>query len=758
MDNIRNFVIIAHIDHGKSTLADRLLEITGTIEKRLMKPQYLDQLELERERGITIKMAPVRMKYAPQNDADGTQNNAEDFLYKDLTYKIRGLLFQVRKKLGLGHKEQIYHNAIEIELKNAGLSFESKKNIPILYEEKKIGIYQPDFVVEGKVIVELKALPEISKPQIEQIWSYLKGCEFKLALLVNFGSKDLEIKRIIYDKARSGYFLRDSASSLRESAGVSNQTENNEYILNLIDTPGHSDFAYEVSRALAAVEGAVLLVDATQGIQAQTLANFENARRQNLTIIGAVNKIDVATTEQIEAAVKDLGNLLEAPAEEILKVSGKTGEGVPELLEAIIKRIPSPNNSLTDLPNNSKALIFDSFYDEHKGIIAFVRVFSGRFLLNQNLYLAAAKKEFKVKELGYFAPQLRPGESLNQGEIGFIATGIKDPDVLKIGDTIIGVDRRFDPRESASLALPGYKEPMPVVFVSFYPEDTNKYEEFKQALAKLRLTDAALKFEPDFSEVLGRGFKGGFLGRLHFEITAERLEREFRVFTAHSFPSVAYRVRTSAHTRIDVDNNANKRGRNISDDLRLDPRESAFVIVTNPKDFPSDYLEVQEPMTKIEIVAPPQFLGAIMQLKEIFRFSDSKTKTLNNKVVFAAKLPLADLIRDLDDKLKSVSQGFASFHYEIIGYEKAEVEKLEVLVAGHLVSGLTRILPKKDIEREARITVEKLKELLPKQLFVQPVQAVAGGRIIARETIPAFKKLLGNFGKTGGDRTRKMKL
>ncbi|MEK9186099.1 MAG: elongation factor 4, partial [Patescibacteria group bacterium] len=266
--------------------------------------------------------------------------------------------------------------------------------------------------------------------------------------------------------------------------------------------------------------------------------------------------------------------------------------------------------------------------------------------------------------------------------------------------------------------------------VSFYPEDTNKYDDLKQALAKLRLTDAALKFEPDFSEVLGRGFKGGFLGRLHFEITAERLEREFKISTVHSFPSVAYKV---------------KFGKD-------------WQIITNPKDFPDEYLETQEPITKIEIVSRPQYLGAILGLKEIFRFSEIETKTLNDKVVVSVKLPLSDLIRDLDDKLKSVTQGFASFSYGITGYEKTEVAKLEILVATHSVPGLTRILPKEDIEKEARVTVEKLKDLLPKQQFTQALQAVSRGRIIARETIPAARKELGNFGKTGGDRTRKMKL
>lgn len=554
-ENIRNFVITAHIDHGKSTLADRLLEVTGTVEKRLMQAQYLDSMDLERERGITIKMAPVRMNYE----------------------------------------------------------------------------------LNGK-----------------------------------------------------------------------------KYILNLIDTPGHSDFAYEVSRALTAVEGAVLLVDATQGIQAQTLANYENAKRANLKIIGAVNKVDVAEPEQVQDAILDLAELIGANADDILKVSGKTGEGVDKLLEAVVRLVPPPRKSEMSV---GRALVFDSLYDEHKGVVAFIRVFDGSFQGNQDIRLIATNTTAKAKEIGFFTPKLKPFGVLETGETGYIATGIKDPDKLKIGDTLVGGE---------APALVGYKEPKPVVFVSFYPEEGDKYDELKQALGKLRLTDSALTFEADSSEFLGRGFKGGFLGKLHFEITAERLEREFKIPTVHSFPSVAYKV-----------------------DGKL---------ITNPKDFPDDYGVAEEPMTKIEIVTPMQYLGAVLQLKEVYRISNITTETLKNKILVKATLPLSDLIRDMDDRLKSVSHGFASFYYELVGYEKSEVAKLEIAVAEQIVPGLTRILPKKDLEKESRSTVEKLKELLPKQQFSQALQAMSGGRIVARETISAMKKDLGNFGKNGGDITRKMKL
>ncbi|OGY67240.1 MAG: elongation factor 4 [Candidatus Harrisonbacteria bacterium RIFCSPLOWO2_02_FULL_41_13b] len=595
LENIRNFLITAHIDHGKSTLADRLLEVTGTIEKRQMKPQYLDQLELERERGITIKMAPVRMNY---------------------------------------------------ELRTSNLERQTSSQ----------------FTVQSSQLSDSKQ----------------------------------------------------------------------KYILNLIDTPGHSDFAYEVSRALEAVEGVVLLVDATQGVQAQTLANFESARKSKLVMIGAVNKIDAASPEQIENSVKELAGLLEVSSEEILRVSGKTGEGVEKLLSVIVERIPSPKvrSEFGVLSSGlGRALVFDSFYDEHKGVIAFVRVFDGEFSIQgaPNFYLLATKTEFKPKEIGYFIPQYKSSGIIHRGEIGYIATGIKDPGKLKIGDTIFSDIQHLT---SNLQPLAGYLEPKPVVFVSFYPEDTSKYDELKQALAKLRLTDSALQFESDFSEVLGRGFKGGFLGRLHFEITAERLEREFNVSTVTSFPSVAYKVHT----------------------------KDGWQEIKHPRDFPAEYLEASEPMAKIEILVHPEYLGAILQLKQFFRFRNIETHTLNNKILIKARLPLADLIGDLDDKLKSVSAGYASFSYELADYEKTDVIKLEILLVEQVVPGLTRIIPKEDLEREARAMVEKLKDLLPRQQFSQAIQAAAGGRIIARETLPAMQKALGDFGKNGGDRTRKMKL
>lgn len=538
---IRNFVVISHVDHGKSTLADRFLEITGTVDKRLLQPQHLDRLESERERGITIKMAPVRMRWHP---------------------------------------------------------------------------------------------------------------EFSIS-----------IRRL------------------------ADQFSNKEYILNLIDTPGHNDFKYEVSRALAAVEGALLLVDASQGIQAQTRANLEAARKAGLTIIGAVTKVDLQPPP-LASVINDLAELLDAKPEEILQVSGKTGSGVPELLAAVVEKIPPPSSSLADV---SRALIFDSLYDDHKGIIAFVRVVEGEF-----------RADGKIKEVGYFTPELRGCEKLMPGEIGWIATGSKDVNEIKIGGTI------------GQPPLPGFQEPQPVVFVSFHPENPDQYDDLKKALTRLRLNDASLTFVPESSQVLGRGLKVGFLGKLHFEITAERLAQEFKIQTVHSFPSVAYK-------------------------------------------FDADGQPTEEPVTKIEILTPPQYLGNVLALKELFRLSRIETKTLGPRLIINAQLPLADLISNFDDQLKSVSQGYASFSYETIGYQTSALEKLGILVNGHLLPGLTRVLPQERIQREARQTVERLKKLLPRQPYVQAIQAAVRGRIIARETIPALRKDVTGY-LYGGDRTRKMKL
>lgn len=608
--NIRNFCIIAHIDHGKSTLADRFLELTKTVDIREMKPQYLDQLDLERERGITIKMTPVKM------------------------------------------------------------------------------------------------ICDLEKP-------------------FSFDANE-EIKNIDFSRE--------------------NWRGSQRYILNLIDTPGHSDFAYEVSRALAAVEGAVLLVDATQGIQAQTLANFELARKAGLKIIGAINKIDL-NPPNLKEVVGEVASLLDCSREEIHLVSAKTGENVWNLLRAIIEKIPPPTikNTLAEKEGENKeigqGLVFDSFYDDHKGIVAFIRVFRGKFEVNEELALLAGKTIFKAKEVGCFSPALKPTNFLEAGDIGYIATGIKSPDKLKIGDTIVSLSKLpnkenkkifdFESDIYRNFVLPGFKEPKPVVFVSLYPREEVKYEDLKSALYRLKLNDSSFVFEPEMSEVLGRGFRCGFLGRLHFEIVTERLKREFGLETTSSFPMVEYRVR----------------------------QKNNWQIVKSPENFPDNYDEAREPAVKLEILTPKEYLGEVLSLQKYFRLSQITTTNFGkDHIIIKAVLPLADLISDFDDRLKSVSRGYASFSYEIDGELPADLVKLEILVAGEIVPGLTRIVIRKEAENVGRQTVERLKSLLPRQQFAQAIQARAFGRIIAREDIPALRKLLGYFGKTGGDRTRKLKL
>ena len=603
----RNFCIIAHIDHGKSTLADRMLEITGTVEPRRMRAQYLDQMELERERGITIKMAPVRMVYHSDWSHPGAASEPHP-----------------------GSNPNQHHPGA------------------------------------------------VSEPHP--------------------GSS-----------SSSSFVIRNSSFSNSKC----------EYILNLIDTPGHSDFSYEVSRALAAVEGAVLLVDATQGIQAQTLANFHSARRAGLKIIGAVNKVDL-NPDDLEGTVVKVARLVGCAPAAIHRVSGKTGLGVAGLLDNIVVSVPPPALST----GSFRALIFDSLYDDHQGDIAFTRVIDGDIKAGAAVHFLASGASSKIKSVGVFVPQLKETDALSAGDIGYLATGLKNPDAIKIGDTIVlkGNEK--------SAPLPGYREPQPVVFVSFYPHEAGRYDELKSALSRLRLTDSALTFEPDMSEVLGRGFKCGFLGRLHFEIIAERVSREFNLEILTSFPSVAYRVR----------------------------RAGRETVIYNPKDFPDDYDAVLQPMVTMEIITPPRFLNRVVAVGRLFHWSEPLTENLDaDATVLKVKIPLADLIRDFDDKLKSATEGFASLSYELTYPEPGEVAKLEILVAGAAIPGLTRVIAKDELDKEGRAMLKKLKDLLPRQQFPQALQAKALGRIIARETIPALRKDVTGY-LYGGDRTRKMKL
>jgi len=720
---IRNFCIIAHVDHGKSTLADRFLELTHTVEPRQMKPQYLDQLDLERERGITIKMAPVRMVYHPDRGMTRTEtrNDAEnELLYKDITYKIRGAVFEVRKYLGLGHKENVYHNALVQEFNKKGLQFETEKSISIFYNGKKVGNYQPDFIIENKIIIELKALPEIGRPQIEQLWSYLKGSDYKLALLVNFGSKNLEIKRVVYDIAR---FPRPSASIPRGSAQV-------EYILNLIDTPGHVDFSYEVSRSLAAVEGAILLVDVSQGIQAQTLANLHLAQQQGLVIIGALNKIDLPQPpEKIEELRIELAHLLHQSPEDIFSISGKTGQGTEELLRAVVQKIPCPQGN-RDAPLT--ALVFDSLYDAYKGVVAFVRIMDGTVLKNDRIQCMATGAQAVAIDVGFFKPLLVSCDALYAGEIGYIATGIKDPNVVRVGDTVTLADACAAASQSIT-PLPGYHEPQQVVFVSMYPAQTDDIDALADALGKLKLNDASLSFTRERQEMLGQGFRIGCLGTLHLEIIKERLFREYGLEPIITAPSVKYEAVLKNGTVRDI---------------------------FTPSYLPTSdqLLSIREPWVHGEIITPSAYVGGVLNVIHARRGVSGNVSNISlENVLVQFDMPLADVILDFYDRLKSVSQGYASVSYEVTEWMQGNLVKLDILVHGEVVDAFSRIVPKEKARALGLAIIEKLKELLPPEVFSVPIQAAIGSEIIARVTLAASRKnVTGHL--YGGDRTRKMKL
>ena len=763
--NIRNFCIIAHIDHGKSTLADRFLELTGTVEKRKMKEQLLDQMDLERERGITIKLQPVRMVYKPQTYADDTLTNADaannsplnsplnnSLLYEELTYKIRGAAFAVRKKIGLGHKEIIYQNALEEEFRNLGLNFTKEKIINILYNGKKIGIYRPDFLVENKIIIEIKALPFISRNEEKQIWTYLKGSEYKLLLLINFSPQDVYFKRIVYDTAHVSECPRKSASSQRQSA----------FILNLIDTPGHVDFTYEVSRSLAAVEGVVLLVDATQGIQAQTLANYYLAKEQNLTVIPVINKIDLPNA-RIEEVTKELVDLLKCPKEKILKVSAKTGQGVAELLDAIVERIPPPRLK-TEKNQELRALIFDSVYDDYKGVVAYTRLISGQVKKGDKIYLIGTQKQSEVLEVGYFKPEFVKSEKLSAGEIGYIITGLKDLSSCQVGDTITNA-QVSEYQSVKDIVLPGYRQVKPMVFAGIFCKEGTEYKDLRESLEKIKLTDASLSFEPENSPALGPGFRCGFLGLLHLEIIQERLRREFGLELIVTAPSVAYKIKSLKHK----DAKALKQNKQSIINNQKTPGEKLDFIIRSPQELPNanEIEQIQEPWVKIDVITPKEFMGNIMKLTMEKRGIYLDTKYLSSdRVVLRYEMPLSSILTDFYDKLKSASSGYASLNYELIGYRPCEVERLDILVADELVDALATIVYKDSAYQVARKIVDSLKDVLPRQLFEVKIQAVLGyqkegknkgGKIIASARIPAMRKDV-TAKLYGGDVTRKMKL
>jgi GTP-binding protein LepA len=628
---IRNFCIIAHIDHGKSTLADRLLEITGTIPPRQMAEQVLDQMDLERERGITIKATAVRMEWTPRT----APRIAEQ---------------------GTGNKEQ-----------------------------GEIG--------------------EADAPQ---------------------GDTGSEGGSPAHPTRASG---RADRSEVRAPPPRS-------YELNLIDTPGHVDFTYEVSRALAACEGALLVVDASQGIEAQTLANVYLALEQDLTIIPVVNKIDLPSAEP-ERVAQELVDVIGFKAEEVLFVSAKEGTGCEELLEAIVERVPPPAG---DPEAALRALIFDSTYDSYKGVVAFVRVMDGQIAPRRKLRLMANRRALEPIEVGVFRPSFSPTEGLSTGEVGYVATGLKTVRECRVGDTIT------DDARPAAEPLPGYKPAKPMVFAGLYPANAEDYELLRDALEKLQLNDASLQYQPEQSVALGPGWRAGFLGLLHMDIVQERLEREYDLDLLATSPSVEYRVLLTDGREIEVDSPAE-----LPD--------------------PSRIAEVREPWMNVSIVAPDRYYGAIMELVTGRRGAFVKMEYLerelgtgnkeheqgDRRVLLDYKMPLSEMLVDFYDQLKSRTQGYASMDYSVSHYAGERLVKLDVLVNGVPVDALSTLIDADKATPHGRALVEKLRSLIPRQMFEVPIQAAVGGRVVARETVRALRKNV--LAKCyGGDVTRKRKL
>ena len=567
--HIRNFSIIAHVDHGKSTLADRLLERTGTIPARMMRDQVLDRMDLERERGITIKMQPVRMLWHPTG-------------------------------------------------------------------------------------------PE--------------------------------------------------------------RSEGPEYVLNLIDTPGHIDFSYEVSRALRAVEGVLLLVDSTQGVQAQTLTTLASAVAQKCVIIPIISKIDSPAARPREVTA-ELAKLVRVSPSEVLAVSGKTGAGVDELLEAIVERIPPPRDAAAD---EARGLIFDFSYSTHRGIAVYLRVFDGTFKKGQSLTFHAAGKDFVALETGIFTPDETPVDSLSTGEIGYVVTGIKEPGVVAVGDTVGAV-------KGSLPALAGYERPRPVVWASVYPESQDDLPLLRKSLERLRLSDSSLSFEEESSGVLGRGFRCGFLGLLHLEIITERLKREFGLALIVTIPTISYVVTKT--------NGA---------------RETIYT----PAKFPEhgDIMQIEEPWTKVIIITPPDSVSALVQILYEHEAQTLATETYEDgRIEMVVEMPLRELTRGFFDTLKNISSGYASLSYEILPERPADVVRLDVLVAEEPVPAFARGVARRRSGEEAEKMVEKLHTILPKQLFTTKIQARVQGRIIASRTLSAMRKDVTGY-LYGGDVSRKNKL
>jgi len=565
---LRNFCIIAHIDHGKSTLADRMLQLTGVVEQRAMRAQYLDRMDIERERGITIKSQAVRMPWA-MTDAQG-----------------------------------------------------------------------------------------VSTP----------------------------------------------------------------YALNMIDTPGHVDFTYEVSRSLAACEGAVLLVDAAQGIEAQTLANLYLAMENELAIIPVLNKIDLPAA-QPEKYAEEIAGLVGVDPESVLKVSGKTGVGVVELLDRIVETVPAPTGD-ADAP--ARAMIFDSVYDTYRGVVTYVRVVDGKLNPRERIVMMSTKATHDLLEIGVSAPEPHPTQGLGVGEVGYLITGVKDVRQSKVGDTVTNAGK------PAAEALGGYSDPKPMVFSGLYPIDGSDYPVLRDALDKLKLNDAALVYEPETSVALGFGFRVGYLGLLHLEIVRERLEREFDLDLISTAPNVIYEVTME---------------------------DKSVVTVTNPSEFPGGKIgEVREPVVKATILAPSEFIGAIMELCQTKRGDLQGMDYLSaDRVELRYFLPLAEIVFDFFDQLKSKTRGYASLDYDVIGEQAADLVKVDILLQGEQVDAFSAIVHKEKAYAYGVMMTGKLKDLIPRQQFEVPIQAAVGARVIARETIRAIRKDV--LAKCyGGDISRKRKL
>ena len=562
--NIRNFCIIAHIDHGKSTLADRLIEMTGTVSLRDIKDQLLDTMDLERERGITIKSQAVRMIY---------ERNGE------------------------------------------------------------------------------------------------------------------------------------------------------EYELNLIDTPGHVDFTYEVSRSLAACEGAVLVVDASQGIEAQTLANVYLAMDNDLEIIPVINKVDLPSARPDEIA-KEIEDVLGLDASDAPRISAKSGENVQQVLDAIVDKLPAPSG---DENRPLKALVFDSYYDNYKGAISYVRLIDGRVSEGTKIRFMASGKVFDTTEVGAFSPEFVPTKELKAGDVGYIAASIKNVADTRVGDTVT------NDREPAAEALPGYKKITPMVYCGIYPADGAKYDDLRDALEKLQLNDASLLYDPEVSAALGFGFRCGFLGLLHMEIIQERLEREFDLDLVTTAPSVSYRVRMMSGEELEIDN------------------------PTNLPD-PSTIEYMEEPIAKVSVMTPDTYVGAVMELCQEKRGTFKNMEYIEStRVLLHYEIPLNEIIYDFFDNLKSRTRGYASMDYEVSGYEKSDLVKLDILLNGEMCDALSIIVHRDRAYGRGRSIAEKLKEVIPRQMFEIPIQAAIGGKIIARETVKALRKDV--LAKCyGGDITRKKKL